>query len=224
MNYSFLLISAPLFAALVLHRCADANLVQDTCKKISQRSPLVKYDFCVAAFKSDPSSRTARSLEQLAFISLKLDTSNAKALVPRIRSLLNDKKFDEYAKRCLQDCLDLYSDAISSLNDAVADFKARDYMKANIDVSAAMEAPDTCEDQFKEKQGEATPLTKENSYFTQLTAISLSLTNMDCLDLYSDAISSLNDAVADFKARDYMKANIDVSAAMEAPDTCEDQF
>ncbi|GMH22614.1 hypothetical protein Nepgr_024457 [Nepenthes gracilis] len=176
MNYSFaLIISVSLLATLIIHCAANASLVQDTCKKISQKSPDVNYDFCVAAFESDPTSKTA-SLQQLAFISLKLGTSNATALIPRIKSLLTESKFDAYAKQCLRDCLELYSDAIDSLKDAVEDFKEGDLAKANADISAAMDGADTCESQFTEKQGEVSPLTKENGDFTQLAAISLAFT------------------------------------------------
>ncbi|KAF5185599.1 Trigalactosyldiacylglycerol 4 protein [Thalictrum thalictroides] len=58
-----------------------------------------------------------------------------------------------YTRGCLTDCLELYSDAISSLNTAMNDCKIERYYEANIQLSATMDAPTTCEDGFKQKIG-----------------------------------------------------------------------
>ncbi|KAI3913008.1 hypothetical protein MKW92_040028 [Papaver armeniacum] len=56
-------------------------------------------------------------------------------------------------------------------------FIARDYFKANIRMSAAMDASTNCEDGFKET-GLISPLTKMNDSYFQTTAIALAITNM----------------------------------------------
>jgi pectinesterase inhibitor-like protein len=77
------------------------------------------------------------------------------------------------AKSCLNDCFQLYMDAVSSLKDAMKALKSRDFATANIEVSSAMDASITCQDGFKERKGQVSPLTKDNQMFFQLTAFSL---------------------------------------------------
>jgi pectinesterase inhibitor-like protein len=60
----------------------------------------------------------------------------------------------------------------------MCDLKSKDYSKANIDASAAMDSSSTCEDGFREREGVVSPLTKETNTFFQLTAIMLAFINM----------------------------------------------
>jgi len=99
-------------------------------------------------------------------------------MVSIISKLLKDKDFDQYAKACLRDCFDLYSDSLSDLDDAVAAFKRKDLDTAAIKLSASLDTSDTCEDQFKEKKGETSPLTKENQVYFELNVISLAFLQM----------------------------------------------
>uniref|UniRef100_F6HTC9 Pectinesterase inhibitor domain-containing protein n=1 Tax=Vitis vinifera TaxID=29760 RepID=F6HTC9_VITVI len=119
------------------------------------------------------------SLEELGVIAVELALSNATYINWYISNkLLQEKGFDPYAKACLKDCHELYSDAIPELKDVLDDFKDKDYYKANIELSAAMEASTTCEDGYKERKGEVSPLAKEDNNFFQLCAIALAFTNM----------------------------------------------
>ncbi|GAB4834668.1 hypothetical protein Ancab_032931 [Ancistrocladus abbreviatus] len=171
MKYSSSLVSLFILAALVLHCSADANLVRQTCNKFSKNDPNIKFGFCVAALQSDPSSRTA-SLEGLAFISLKLSMSKAKSFGPKIQGLLKDKKFDKGTKKILNGCLEHYSDASDELQVAFKDFEAKDYGKANVDLSAALDYGQNCEDDFREA-GRVCPLAREDGDLFQLVAICL---------------------------------------------------
>ncbi|MBA0821777.1 hypothetical protein Goarm_018617 [Gossypium armourianum] len=83
-----------------------------------------------------------------------------------------------FARNCLKDCSELYSLAGSSLEAGLDAFQAVDYGTANAEISAALDAPVTCEDQFKEKKGLVSPLTQENNNFRQLTAIPLAFMKM----------------------------------------------
>ncbi|GAB2212145.1 hypothetical protein Droror1_Dr00025494 [Drosera rotundifolia] len=164
--------------AIAITNPAFGDLVQETCAKVAKSDPTVNINFCISVLNGDSSGRTAVSIEQLELASLKLGIANATSVRARVKALLTQTgQFDPYSVTCLKDCLELYSDATYTLQQAVGDIKARDYMKANQDVSAAMGNSDTCEDQFGEK-GKTSPLKKENGLFSQLTAISLAITNM----------------------------------------------
>ena len=132
----------------------------------------MKYHFCVASLESDPRSRTA-TLEELGAISVMVTISNATNLKSYILELLEDKRFDPYSKGCLRDCLELYSDAIDTLRNALDDFKNKHYIDAKQGFTSAMDASGTCEEGFMEKEGEASPLTKEDERFFQLCAMDL---------------------------------------------------
>jgi len=99
-------------------------------------------------------------------------------MVSIISKFLKDKSFDQYAKACLHDCFDLYSDVLSDLDDAVDAFKSKDFDTAATRLSASMDTSLTCEDQFKDKKGGKSPLTKENQFYFQLNAISLAFIQM----------------------------------------------
>ncbi|KAF8380639.1 hypothetical protein HHK36_028129 [Tetracentron sinense] len=178
MGYFFYLTLSFLYFLLFINGAiGDPLTIGSTCKAASQSDSKLSYDFCVAALKSDPKSRTA-DLKGLGIISIELSISNATNVVSNIAKLLKDKSIDPFAKTVLEDCLDLYSDAIPTLKEAVGKFNSKDYYQANVDVSSAMDASSTCEDGFKERKGVVSPLTKENHDIFQLTAISLAIIEM----------------------------------------------
>ncbi|KAJ0105993.1 hypothetical protein Patl1_18715 [Pistacia atlantica] len=72
---------------------------------------------------------------------------------------------------CLTDCYELYSDAISTLQQATKDYKSKHYEDANFEISSVMDASTTCEDGFKEQEGVASYNRNNNSF--QLFAIAL---------------------------------------------------
>ncbi|KAJ9152587.1 hypothetical protein P3X46_026141 [Hevea brasiliensis] len=155
----------------------DGRPTHHFCKKAAKSDPNLSYNFCVRSLEANPKTQNA-TLEELVNISIKLTISNATNISSSISQLLNQKNLDAYTRGALQDCLELYSDANSELNEAMCDLKKKDYFKANIDVSSAMDSSTTCEDGFKEKKGMVSPLTKENNAFFQWTAIVLAFINM----------------------------------------------
>ncbi|KAK9743184.1 hypothetical protein RND81_03G222800 [Saponaria officinalis] len=149
-----------------------ANLVPETCKKISISEPSVRYDFCVTVLGSDRRSSTA-NLQQLAEISFNLSVSKAKSISKKIGELLKDPKFNTFQKNALKDCQELYSDAPDDIQTGLkALLNEKDFEKANIEVSGAITSADTCEDGFSERK-EFSPLTGDNNYFMELAKIPL---------------------------------------------------
>ncbi|OAY29782.1 putative invertase inhibitor [Manihot esculenta] len=147
------------------------------CKKAAESDPILSYKFCVESLESNPKTQNA-TLEDLLHISIALTKSNSTTIISSISKLLKQQNLDSYTREALEDCLELYCDAKSELNEAMWDLKKKDYFKANIDVSSAMDSSSTCENGFNEKKGIVSPLSKENYVFFQLTAIVLAFINM----------------------------------------------
>ncbi|KAK6930447.1 Pectinesterase inhibitor domain [Dillenia turbinata] len=164
-----------LFSLLFAQCFGDINLIQNVCKKASSSSPNIEFKFCVASFTSDPKSRSATTVEQLGETAFEHPISMVNTISPKISELLKDPKLSPKAKTALQDCSKLYSDATDQLKVALSSYNSKDYGKANVYASAAMDAASTCEDGFKEL-GETCPITQENHDYFELGAISLSFT------------------------------------------------
>ncbi|KAF6158913.1 hypothetical protein GIB67_012330 [Kingdonia uniflora] len=144
----------------------------------------------MTSLQSIPESCTS-NLQELGIISLELAIANAKSTVRGINKLIRDKDSDPYAVTCLRDCLELYSNAIPTLEDSISAFRCNDFGSVNIWMSAGMEASRTCEGGFEEKEGEISPLTKENNGFYQLCDIALVISTLFTLpspiSLFSEA-------------------------------------
>ncbi|KAL4036209.1 hypothetical protein IC575_004936 [Cucumis melo] len=132
--------------------------------------------------ESDRRSRSA-NLHKLGLISIDLLRHNVTSTRREIKKLLRNKKMEEFIKGCLKDCVELYSDAVPTLKEAKREYKNRNYKDSNIKVSSIMEAPTTCENGFKEKEGIVSPLTNNNSNVFQLAALTLSIINMNLHDI-----------------------------------------
>ncbi|KAH0939419.1 hypothetical protein HID58_006880 [Brassica napus] len=92
-------------------------------------------------------------------------------------TILKNKTYPPGSESALSTCVELYDDANNSLNEALMNVKSGDYKSANIDLSAALDAPGTCEDGFKETH-EKSPVTNENNDLFQKIVIPLVFTNM----------------------------------------------
>ncbi|KAK7286943.1 hypothetical protein RJT34_22312 [Clitoria ternatea] len=163
-----------------LHSCVcDNRLIQETCKNCSKSDPNIRYKFCITSFLSDRRSHCAKNLHELGLISIKLTRRNVTDTSAHINELLKKKKsLDPFVKACLNDCLEVYSDAISTLREAIRDYKAKRYADSNVKLSSIVDASTTCEDGFKQKNYVISPLTKRNNDTFQLSAIALSIINM----------------------------------------------
>ncbi|KAK4269842.1 hypothetical protein QN277_022949 [Acacia crassicarpa] len=155
------------------------DLIAETCKNLSKTDPNVSFRFCKTSLQADPHSRYVRNLRDLGFISLKILRHNVTETRIHIKNLLKkkkEKKIDPFIKECLDDCLEVFSDAIANVNDAIKDYKAKLYADCNVKVSSVLDASTTCEDGFKEKNV-VSPLTKRNGDAFQLSAIALFIVN-----------------------------------------------
>ncbi|EXC26733.1 Putative invertase inhibitor [Morus notabilis] len=184
MRFPFFSIYIFIFIFLLLQHCSlgSHDLIHRSCKKAAKSDPNLSYTFCVTSLEANlKNKKNVTDLEELAFASLDLTTYNATKIASKISMLLRQKikVIDHpYAKNCLKDCQQLYSDAVSSLRDAKRDFKWRNFDRVNVEISSAMDASSTCQDGFGEKKGEVSPLTQENNVFFQWTVISLVFINM----------------------------------------------
>lgn len=154
------------------------NIIQETCKKSAATTPNLNYNFCVASLESDNRSGSA-NLHKLGLIAMDLMRHNLTSTRRDIKKLLRNKKMEKFMKACLDDCLELYSDAVPTLKDAKRDYKGKNYTNANVKVSSIMEAPSTCESGFKENEHTISPLTKNNNNVFQLAVLTLSIINMN---------------------------------------------
>ncbi|KAI4315171.1 hypothetical protein L6164_028012 [Bauhinia variegata] len=162
----------------LLFQCSNgSDFVRQSCWEASKSDPKLSYGFCVACLESIPKSQPT-SIEELVDMTIQITESNTTNIVSIISKLLQNQTFTQHEKACLKDCFHLYSDALSELQDALNAFKSKDLDTANIKVSAVLDACVTCEDQFKDKKGEACPLTNDNNIYFQLNAISLAFIQM----------------------------------------------
>ncbi|CAN8245787.1 unnamed protein product [Cochlearia groenlandica] len=154
------------------------TLIQDSCKKAAAKDPNMIYGICVRSLQRDPRSKTATSLEGL-FLASTMNAATKTANLKRlIQKILNDKKSSHGIELPLRDCVEVFTDAIDSINDALSSIKSSDYETANVNLSAALDAPDTCEDGFKESRQWKSPVTKENNALFQNILIPLAFSNM----------------------------------------------
>lgn len=170
-----------LLCVLTLFQLAySLDIVQQSCKLAAQTDPYVNYKLCVQSLKANPNYSKDANFKDLVMISINQAMGNATEIGSEISDLLkgSSEKWGKYSLNCLKSCLEIYSEAVSDLEKALGALKMEDYGTANTGLSAAMDAPMSCEDGYKEKDGEVSPLTEINDGFFQLIAISLAFINM----------------------------------------------
>ncbi|KAI3787462.1 hypothetical protein L1987_41949 [Smallanthus sonchifolius] len=155
------------------------DLIYNTCKTSSQEDPNVKLHFCTTSLQAAPASHCA-DLRGLGMMSIRLTRYNLTDTRCYIKRLLkNDTKIhDPYVKSCLDDCFELYSNAISGIKQAMKSYNSKRFFDANVQISSVMDATTTCEDGFKQRKGVVSPLTERNDATFQLSAITLSIMNI----------------------------------------------
>ncbi|CAF1919550.1 hypothetical protein Bca4012_051834 [Brassica carinata] len=170
-------VSVALFFLFLNCFATAQTLIRDSCKTAAAKDPTLKYDFCVQSLEQDPQSKTATSLKGLVLASTtnaESKTTNVKGIV---ETILKSKTYPPGTEPALRTCVELYDDANNSLNEALMNVKSGDYKSANVDLSAALDEPGTCEDGFKEKHAKS-PVTNENNVLFQKILIPLAFTNM----------------------------------------------
>lgn len=178
LSSSSFLLPLLLFSIIFISTNAQ-NLIYDTCKTSSQQDPNVKLQFCTTSLQAAPASHCA-DLKGLGMMSIRLVRYNLTDTRCYIKQLLknNTKKLDPYVKACLDDCFELYSDAIPGVKQAMKSYNSKRFFDANVQISSVMDATTTCEDGFKQKKGVISPLTKKNNMTFELSAITLSIMNI----------------------------------------------
>ncbi|CDY43632.1 BnaC02g32980D [Brassica napus] len=149
-------VSVVMFFLLLNCFAAAQTLIRDSCKTAAAKDPNLKYDFCVQSLEQDPQSKTATRI---------------------VETILKNKTYPPGTEPALSTCVELYDDANNSLNEALMNVKSADYKSANVDLSAALDEPGTCEDGFKETHAKS-PITNENNVLFQKILIPLAFTNM----------------------------------------------
>ncbi|PIA32559.1 hypothetical protein AQUCO_04400034v1 [Aquilegia coerulea] len=162
----------------LLANACDVHIIDETCKECAETSPHLSYDFCVSSLQVVVPPDHTLNLQEVDILALELAIANATSTVANIENMLSNKAYDLYSILCLKDCLQLYSDVIPVLNGSIKAIQNRNYYIANIWISAAMDAALTCEDGFKEKEGEVSPLAKEDNDLYQLCDIALVISNL----------------------------------------------
>ncbi|KAK9927825.1 hypothetical protein M0R45_024991 [Rubus argutus] len=153
---------------VLFHSTMGDDLIQQSCKKAKTTDKSLNYNFCVSTLEASPKSRGA-NLAGLTAIVLDLAGAKVTSINSLIAKLSKDPKVDQPA---LQDCDEVYSDAIDSVQEAKNAFKSQSYDSALEYLSALLNAPDTCETGFQERKA-VSPLKKEDDDMTQLGEISL---------------------------------------------------
>ncbi|KAJ6940094.1 hypothetical protein NC651_006287 [Populus alba x Populus x berolinensis] len=177
LNFSYFSLLFLPFLLTTFHAITAQNLINETCKKCAENDPNISYKFCVTSLQAANNSHSA-NLRGLGMISIKLTKNNVAKTRQYIMELLKNRKLNRFIRVCLNDCLDLYSDALPALKQAILDYQSEHYNDANIEVSSVIDAATTCEDGFKEREGAASPLTKKNNDVFQQSAVALSIINM----------------------------------------------
>lgn len=100
------------------------SLIQDSCKKAAANNPTFKLDLCVKSLQGNPQSKTAKILGDLVMASTKIAAAKTTSLKGTVDKILKQKKFAKDTEMPLRDCLELYTDATASLNEASTSVKS----------------------------------------------------------------------------------------------------
>ncbi|XP_027101845.1 putative invertase inhibitor [Coffea arabica] len=164
-----------LFLLCFIHGAtSQENLIRDSCRTFAKDDPNINFNFCTTSLQAAPASHCA-ALRGLGTISFRLIRYNVTDTRCMIRQLLKGKKLDPYVRQCLNDCFELYSDAIDTMKQAMKAYNTKRFADANIEISSIMDAATTCEDGFNERKGVLSPLTKRNNNTFELSAIALNV-------------------------------------------------
>ncbi|KAM0896550.1 hypothetical protein ACQ4PT_023132 [Festuca glaucescens] len=157
----------PGLVLLLLLVSSSASILDDTCKSFGANHKDIGYDYCIKFFQADKGSATAdkRGLAVIAVKIIRATASSTDKRIAALKALMKDKK----VRSGLDDCDELYSDAVDELDTAakgVASGTPEGLKDAVTNLSAAMDAPQTCETGFQEL-GVKSPLAAEDSESTR---------------------------------------------------------
>ncbi|WVZ74136.1 hypothetical protein U9M48_022357 [Paspalum notatum var. saurae] len=170
------LLSSVLFILLVLPACRSSTM-QDTCRSIAAGYPSIGYDYCITMFQADKASAEATDAQGLAAIAARIAEAKANATAARVADLSAMER-DARRRDRLAVCAEVYSDAVDQLGQAAEEL-AHGAAEGGTDdavtqLSAALDAPGTCEDAFGEAD-DTSPLAAEDAEFKKLATIALAV-------------------------------------------------
>ncbi|KAK4416100.1 hypothetical protein Salat_2717400 [Sesamum alatum] len=174
---SFTALALLLPLLIMIKATQGQSLINSTCKTCGINDPNIDYDFCTTSLQAAPASRCA-TLQGLCTISIRLIRDNVTDTRCYIEQLMKNPRWDPYTRRCLSDCFELFSDAVSAVEEAMRCYSAKRFDDANVQISSVMDAATTCEDGFVERGAVFSPLTKRNNDTFQLSAVALSVMHM----------------------------------------------
>ena len=171
------LVSSVLFALLILPMCRSSPL-QDTCRSFAAGHPSIGYDYCIRIFQADKASAEATDARGLAAIAARLAEAKANATAARVASM-SALEGDARRRDRLSVCAEVYSDAADQLDQAEEELARGTGGGGGIDdavtqLSAALDAPETCEDAFREAD-DTSPLAAEDAEFKKLATVALAV-------------------------------------------------
>ncbi|KAG7548447.1 Pectinesterase inhibitor domain [Arabidopsis suecica] len=175
----------------------NAQLVKERDEAKKAKSTIFDYNFCVSSLNNSPIDLPSpTNLSSLALVPMLQALDNATATASTIQQLLISEDDGGFRGACLRDCLELYQDAADRLEEAVRVFIARKELgTVNVMVTTAMESAVTCEDGFRERDGDGgggvmtwtSPIGTENYKLFKLGQIALCIINM-----LSSSVTSLS--------------------------------
>jgi pectinesterase inhibitor-like protein len=158
-----------LLVTLWTNQISAQNLIASTCDRTLYK------ELCRTTLESDPESRAATSLEVLDKVVLKHATLTATQIYKQVKTLIKTAK--KPIKVALQDCNEVYQDAVEQLDDSTTALANKSYDIIGTLLSAVMDDADTCDQSFEEVAPGKSPIGNQGTTLSQLCSIVLAITN-----------------------------------------------
>ncbi|XP_058106762.1 pectinesterase inhibitor-like [Magnolia sinica] len=146
----------------------DPTLIRETCK-LTKNS-----DECVKNLEADVRSYDATDAGGLAQIAIEHVVANANHLYVQANALKSKPGYDDQSIRAMETCSKLYGEAVDTLMQGRQAVGSKDYKSANIYVSEAIDASDTCTQEFEESARKM-PFARRNKMVKDQASIALDI-------------------------------------------------
>jgi pectinesterase inhibitor-like protein len=163
------------FFLLLISSTCESSTLEDTCRSFAAGHPSIGYSYCIKTFRADNASATADA-RGLAAIAARIAEAAANGMAGRIAALRASEE-DARRQERLGVCAEVYSDAVDQLGEAAEDIARGEDKSTQAELtqlSAALDAPGTCEDAFGEAD-DTSPLAEEDAEFRKLATIALAV-------------------------------------------------